>query len=290
MKVLPLVVCLPLTLASLGCADQVQSQTTAQSSTESVADSGVDEGPVRTDVPYVPTSRETVTEMLRLAKVDEDDLVYDLGSGDGRIVITAARDYGARGVGIDIDPQRIREANENAEHEKVTDRVRFIRGDLFEADFSDATAVTLYLLPSVNLRLRPKLLEELKPGTPVVSHDFDMREWEADEHVQVGADDVYLWIIPAKVDGVWRWSDEGRPVELDIEQVFQKFSGVARMGGETLYVRNGRVDGEELTFELARNRDDDGSVVGVYSGRIQGDTISGNVAAAGRTGEWRARR
>jgi hypothetical protein len=157
---------------------------------------------VRKDVPYVPTPYATVDEMLRMARISSKDLLYDLGSGDGRIVITAAKDHGARGIGIDIDPQRISEANENAEAAGVTDRVRFVQGDLFQTNLSEATAVTLYLLRSVNLRLRPKLLEELRPGTPVVSHDFDMGEWAPDEEKRVGGDQLYLWIIPARIDGV----------------------------------------------------------------------------------------
>src|SRR5688500_15044509 len=195
---------------------------------------------VRKDVPYVPTPQETVDEMLRLAKVSRSDIVYDLGSGDGRIVITAAKRHGARGVGIDIDPARIQEANENARLAGVTDRVRFVQGDLFETDLREATAVTLYLLRSVNLRLRPKLLAELRPGTPVVSHDFDMAEWKPEQHVRVGDDDVYLWIIPAKVDGAWRWTAaDGRPISAKIAQEFQKFSGTAVSGDDRFHIRNG---------------------------------------------------
>ena len=138
--------------------------------------------------------------MLKLAGVTKKDVLYDLGCGDGRIVITAARQYGARGVGVDIDPQRIRESNENAKSAGVADRVKFLQQDLFETDLRDATVVTLYLLPSINLKLRPKLLDELKPGTRVVSHAFDMGDWKPDKEVKVpdtiGERTIYLWVVP----------------------------------------------------------------------------------------------
>lgn len=148
------------------------------------------------DVVYVPTPQEVVDTMLRLAKITKDDLVYDLGCGDGRIVISAARRFGARGVGIDIDPDRIKEANANAKAAGVANRVKFTNADLFETDFSAATVVTLYLLPSLNLKLRPKLLTELKPGTRLLSHDFDMGDWVPDQRVDVGNRTVYFWRIP----------------------------------------------------------------------------------------------
>jgi ribosomal protein L11 methylase PrmA len=151
---------------------------------------------VKKDVPYVPTSQGVVDAMLKLGKVGKNDVIYDLGCGDGRIVITAAKQYGIRGVGVDIDPQRIKEANENAQKAKVTDKVKFIEGDLFKADFSEATVVTLYLLPEVNLKLRPKLIKELKPGTRIVSHAFDMDEWKPEQTITVEGSTLYLWTIP----------------------------------------------------------------------------------------------
>lgn len=150
------------------------------------------------DVIYVPTREPVVAAMLEMANVTSDDIVYDLGSGDGRIVIAAAQKYGARGVGIDIDPERIEESNENAEKAGVTDQVEFIEADLFESDFSEATVVTLYLLNSLNARLRPTLLEQLEPGTRVVSHAFDMGDWEPEEVRTVDGATVYLWIVPEK--------------------------------------------------------------------------------------------
>ena len=149
------------------------------------------------DVPYVPTPEQVVDGMLSISKVGPKDVVYDLGSGDGRIVIAAAR-QGARGVGIDIDPQRIKEARENARKAGVAARAEFREGDLFKADISEATVVTLYLLPRVNLELRPKLLTELKPGTRIVSHGFDMGDWQPAAARKVGSATVYYWVIPDK--------------------------------------------------------------------------------------------
>jgi SAM-dependent methyltransferase len=150
------------------------------------------------DVIFVPTPNDVVDKMLELAKVTAKDVVYDLGCGDGRIVITAAQKYGARAVGIDIDPRRIAEATANAKAARVTDKVRFIEGDLFEADIGEATVVTLYLLTRLNEKLKPKLLKDLRPGTRVVSHAFDMGDWAPERKAQVGAATVYLWRIPPR--------------------------------------------------------------------------------------------
>lgn len=159
------------------------------------------------DVPYVPTTEPAVEEMLKLAKVTKNDIVYDLGCGDGRIVIAAAKNYGARGVGIDINPERIAEANENAKKAGVTHLVKFIEQDLFEANFREATVVTLFLLTEVNLRLKPKLLAELKPGTRVVSNTFEMGDWKPEKEAKLNGEDseysylsskFFLWTIPAK--------------------------------------------------------------------------------------------
>jgi tRNA G37 N-methylase Trm5 len=150
------------------------------------------------DVFYVPTAPAVVDAMLTAANVKAGDVVYDLGCGDGRIVIAAARKFGARGVGIDIDPQRIKEATANAKLAGVADKVTFRQADLFESEISGATVVTLYLLPSLNLKLQPKLLKELKPGTRVVSHAFDMGTWKPDRELTVAARRVYLWTIPER--------------------------------------------------------------------------------------------
>jgi ubiquinone/menaquinone biosynthesis C-methylase UbiE len=150
------------------------------------------------DVPFVPTPNEVVDEMLKLAEVKKSDVLYDLGSGDGRIVITAAQRYGARGVGVDINPERIAEANENAKKANVGDKVKFIEGDLFEAKLADASVVTLYLLPGVNLKLKPKLLAELKPGSRIVSHSFDMGDWKPEKQMDVDGRRIYLWRVPTR--------------------------------------------------------------------------------------------
>src|SRR5262245_25882853 len=154
------------------------------------------------DVPYVPTHERIVDEMLKIANVGKNDVLYDLGSGDGRIPITAAKRFGTRGVGVDIDPDRVREARENADKAGVADRVKFFQQDLFETDIKEATVVTLYLLPDVNLRLRPKLLAELKPGTRLVSHNYDMGDWKPLKTVVVklpeGEHTVYFWVIPER--------------------------------------------------------------------------------------------
>ena len=149
----------------------------------------------RPDVVYVPTPQEVVDEMLAIASVGPEDVLYDLGSGDGRIPITAAKRWGTRGLGVDIDPQRIGEANANARAAGVTDRVRFVQGDLFEMDLSPATVITLYLLPALNVKLRPKLLQ-LRPGTRIVSHDFAMGDWKPVRTVENGSRTVYFWTVP----------------------------------------------------------------------------------------------
>jgi ribosomal protein L11 methylase PrmA len=148
------------------------------------------------DVIYVPTPHEVVDDMLRLANVKKGDVLYDLGSGDGRIAVTAAKRYGIRAVGIDIDPERIREAKENARKAGVTDRVEFRQEDLFKADFREATVVTLYLLPDLNVKLRPKLWSELKPGTRIVSHQFDMGNWKPEKRLESNGRVVYFWTVP----------------------------------------------------------------------------------------------
>ena len=187
-----------MSIASLGVAGCTpQTQTNAQS-TQPVT--SVQTPQREPDVVYVPTPQEVVDKMLALAKVTKNDVIYDLGSGDGRIPITAAQKFGTKGVGIDINPERIQEANANAQKAGVTDRVKFLNQDLFSSNFSEATVVTLYLLPELNVKLRPQLFKQLKPGTRVVSHDFDMGDWKPDQVVQTqDGSNVYLWTIPEEV-------------------------------------------------------------------------------------------
>jgi predicted O-methyltransferase YrrM len=157
------------------------------------------------DVPYVPTHESLVEEMLSMARVTGNDVLYDLGSGDGRIVITAARKFGTRGIGYDLDPERIKEARENARRAGVTDRVRFEQQDIFTAKIADATVVTMYLLPDVNMRLRPRLLSELKPGTRIVSHNYDLGDWQPVQRKEMDVTGInhtlFLWIVPQRATG-----------------------------------------------------------------------------------------
>ncbi|NHC34678.1 SAM-dependent methyltransferase [Scytonema millei] len=184
-------------LVFVGCSQQRRFGTEPQ--TESKSNPGIRVLQRQLDVPYVPTPQPVVERMLEIAKVNRHDVVYDLGSGDGRLVITAARKYGARGVGIDINPRRIQEANTNAKEAGVTDLVEFRQQDLFQTDLSSATVVTLYLLPRINLKLRPKLLQELKPGTRIVSHNYDMGDWKPERVEQINGSTIYLWTVPEKV-------------------------------------------------------------------------------------------
>ena len=182
-----LAVCLALGLAGHGEWAALRAQSAAQ------------EAPTRRpDVIFVPTPEEVVEAMLQVAGVTKNDIVYDLGCGDGRIPVTAAKKYGARGVCIDIDPQRIKEANENVAKNGVGDRVRVMNADLFATDLSEATVVTLYLLPSLNVKLMPKLMKELRPGTRIVSHAFDMGDWKPEKEIDVNGRKVYYWTIPKR--------------------------------------------------------------------------------------------
>jgi ubiquinone/menaquinone biosynthesis C-methylase UbiE len=253
------------------------------------------------DVPYVPTPPEIVQEMLKMANVGKNDFLYDLGCGDGRIVITAVKNTGCRGVGIDIDPIRIEESKSNAANEGVTDKVKFIQQDLFEADFSKATVVTLYLLQSVNLELRPKILRVLKPGTRIVSHDFSMKDWEADKFTEVRMEhrshSVYFWIVPANVSGIWKWSSldrsENDQFVLEIDQKFQKISGVFYVNGIALTIEHGELSGDKLRFNVGRAVD--GQMVRMsFRGTVKGNSIRGTMRTvadtATKTSNWRANR
>jgi hypothetical protein len=255
------------------------------------------------DVPYVPTSEDVVAEMLKVAAVGRDDTLYDLGCGDGRIVLTAVGKYGARkGIGIDIDPERIKECQENLRKAAAGDRVTFLQQDLFDTDFSDASVVTLYLLPEVNIRLRPALLRQLRPGDRVVSHDFDMDEWEADKTIEVngsegGGATVYYWLVPGHAAGTWRWTEAGpdgdRECRLDLRQQFQKVSGTLQMGGQSLPLIDAVVLGDRLRLTVGREAG--GKPVKVlFLGRIAGNTITGTADThsgdAVASAEWRARR
>ncbi|AFY92699.1 SAM-dependent methyltransferase [Chamaesiphon minutus] len=188
-----------ISLSLLGAGCSTTSTTSDRTETaDAPAAPGVAQAPTlrSPDVVYVPTPQAVVDRMLAIAKVNSKDVLYDLGSGDGRIPITAAQKFGIRATGIDINPERIKEANTNAQTAGVTDRVRFLNQDLFQSKFSDATVVTLYLLPELNVKLRPQLFAQLKPGTRIVSHAFDMGDWKPDRTEQVGTSTIYFWTVP----------------------------------------------------------------------------------------------
>ena len=257
--------------------------------------------PPRADeVPYVQTPQGVVDAMLELAGVRGNDFLIDLGSGDGRIVITAARKYGTRGIGIDYDDYLIKESSENAAKAGVADRARFLKEDIFDTDLSAATVVTMYLLPEFNLRMRPKLLAELRPGARVVSHDWDMGDWAPDAQIEVPApgktvglrkvSTLYLWIVPAQLAGTWETrvpvGDGTMDIELELEQSFQNFGGIARIDGAARPIERATVKGRSVAFRIAAP----GGAVR-FQGNASADRIVGEVATPdGRTYPWRALR
>lgn len=178
------------------------------------------------DVPFVPTDEGVVSAMLKLAAVDADDVLYDLGSGDGRIVVAAASECGASAVGVEIDAGRVQLAKAYAEEMGVEHKVCFLEDDLFTVDFSPATVVTMYLMDTVNLNLRPRLLSELRPGTRIVSHAFDMGDWKPDRRVPATGTGLYLWVVPARLDGTWEWEPtEGQRYRVELSQQYQRLTG-----------------------------------------------------------------
>lgn len=237
--------------------------------------------PPRLDVPFVPTDQKVVTTMLDMAGVTANDVVIDLGSGDGRIAIAAAK-RGARASGVDINPERIRESTENARSAGVSDRAKFIKGNLFDADLRGATVVTMYLLPDVNLKIRPKLLRELKPGTRVVSHDFHLGEWQPDATAELGNATVYLWVVPANVEGTWRinmpvsGSAATQPAELTLKQSFQKIDGSIKVGERSLTIEDGKVVGDQVSFSVVQPGPG-GPAVEHFRGRLSGAQLQGSM-------------
>jgi hypothetical protein len=232
------------------------------------------------DVVWVPTPQALVDRMLDMAKVTPKDYLMDLGSGDGRTVITAAK-RGLRATGIEYNPDMVELSKRNAEKEGVSARAEFKKADLFETDFSQATVITMFLLPDINLRLRPTILN-MKPGTRVVSNTFTMGEWEADETSTVAESSGYyrtalLWIVPAKVEGTWK-SAQG---ELSIKQMFQKIVGTVKNGSAAAAIMNGKLRGDQISFTAAGAE---------YDGRISGNTIEGTVKSGGKSSEWKATR
>jgi protein-L-isoaspartate O-methyltransferase len=255
------------------------------------------------DTPYVQTPQNVVDRMLQVAKVGPGDYVIDLGSGDGRMVITAAQKYGARGFGVDLDRRLVEIANKRAASAGVSDRAVFYERDIYETDLSGASVVTIYLLPEVNLMMRPTLLATLKPGTRVVTHDYDMAEWKPDEQMVMDAPDkpvgrdkkskVFFYVIPANAAGKWRWempvSDKPAVFNMSVAQNFQAVTGSVEFNGATLPFENARLRGEDISFTLndarSKTRYD-------FAGKISGRNITGAAqvvsANAQRRLEWDA--
>jgi len=234
------------------------------------------------DVVWVPTSEVLVGKMLDLAKVTPRDYLVDLGSGDGRTVIAAAK-RGTRALGIEYDPEMVELSKRNAAKEGVGDKARFIKADLFATDFSQATVVTMFLLPEINLKLRPKILD-MKPGTRIVSNSFTMGEWKHDRSVQATEKEgcqsyctAYFWIVPAKVQGTWMLPQG----ELTLKQEFQMISGTLNAGGLSSQITKGRLSGEQISFTAAGAE---------YTGRVSGNSIEGTVKSGGTTSAWKATR
>ena len=233
------------------------------------------------DVVWVPTPQALVDKMLDMANVTAQDVVMDLGSGDGITVITAAK-RGARAMGIEYNPDMVELAKQNAAKAGVSDKATFMKADLFETDLSQATVITMFLLPQINMRLRPKILD-LKPGTRIVSNSFTMEDWTADETATVTEGcqtwcTALFWIVPAKVEGRWKTADLG---ELTLTQTFQMVGGTLQKNGTSAAITDGRLRGADLSMTI------DGAQ---YQGRVEGNTITGTVTAGGKTAKWTATR
>ena len=241
------------------------------------------------DVPYVSTPPGVLAAILDMAKVGAGDYLIDLGAGDGRIVIEAAKARGARGVGVELKTNLVQIARAEAQKQGVADRVRFVSGDLFEFDLGDASVLTMYLLPQINVRLRPRLFAQLKPGTRVASHDFGMDDWQPDLQREVAVpgksygpprSQVYLWVMPANVAGTWRWQlpvgGSTTGYEVTIAQRFQKLEISGRVGGAPAQVTDARLNGAEIGFTLTRELFGQ-PVTHVFSGRVNGDALVGSV-------------
>ena len=265
---------LALSLSAFAVAGYAQDKPATQDFQPEVGQSGK-------DVVWVPTSQALVDRMLELGKLTAKDYHIDLGSGDGRTVITAAK-RGATALGIEYNPDMVALSQRNAAKEGVTGKATFKKADLFETDLSQATLITLFLLPDINLKLRPKILD-LRPGTRIVSNSFTMGEWQHDRSVQASEKEgcqsyctAYLWIVPAKVDGAWKLP-EG---ELTLKQTFQMVTGTLKANGKETAVK-GRLNGDQLSFKAGDTQ---------YTGRVNGDAIKGTIKSGATAGEWSAAR
>jgi len=254
------------------------------------------------DVPFVPTPPAVVDAMLDLARLRPEDYVIDLGSGDGRIIIAAAKKYGARGFGVDIDQNLVAEARREARRQGVAERAQFLGENLFLTTLDRATVITMYLYTGLMLQLRPRLFEQLKPGARIVSHDFDMEPWQPDARVTVPVPDkpygppsseVYLWIIPANAAGIWQWRVDAGAVadyEVMLSQTFQMLEGRATVGGRPGRLDKGRMRGDEIRIMLTAELDGR-PVQQEFGGRVSGDEINGKARfAGGGELDWKATR
>src|SRR5688572_4693059 len=248
--------------------------------------------------PYVPSPTSVVADMLTLAEVGPKDFVIDLGSGDGRIVLTAAKVFGARGFGVDIDPKLVKEANEAARVQGVADRAKFTIQDLFKTDIRKATVLTMYLLPNTVNMLKDKLLSELNPGTRVLSHDYPLSGWLPEKYVQMDLEDkvaisgvtttlIYLYVVPARAEGAWNARLPAQlsrePVRLALKQQITRISGNATIGGKEIPLEEGKLRGERFTFKLAH-----AGRMYDFTGTVRGSSMEGTVEGGGQKSAWSA--
>jgi hypothetical protein len=255
-----------------------------------------DLNPVKDAGPYVPSPQSVVADMLRYADVGPNDFLIDLGSGDGRIVLTAAKVFGARGFGVEIKEDLVRRSNEAAQKEGLADRVKFMKQDLFKTDMSQATVITMYLLPDTVNLLKDKFLNELKPGTRIVSHDYPLTGWIPEKYVQMDLEDkvqisgvtttlIYLYVVPAKVAGKWNAqmppAVSRQPATLQLKQQLTRVSGSARLDGKDVPLEDVRLRGDRITFRLSGRR-------GEFSGRVSGNSIEGVMDSGSAKAPWSA--
>jgi SAM-dependent methyltransferase len=237
------------------------------------------------DVIWVPTPPELIKDMLDMADVTPNDYLVDLGSGDGRIVIAAAK-RGARALGIEYNPDMVELSKRNAQKEGVSDKATFMQADIFETDFSKATVLTMYLLPSLNLKLMPTVLK-MKPGTRVISHAFTMGDWEPDQTKSEDSRSAYFWIVPANAEGTWSWQTPSGKAELKIAQTYQKIEGTLAIDGSNQPIKNGMLKGDRISFSIGEGN----PVQREYSGLISNNTITGWVKPSnGSETKWVAER
>jgi hypothetical protein len=252
--------------------------------------------PTKDAGPYVPSPQSVVADMLRYADVGPDDFLIDLGSGDGRIVLTAAKVFGARGFGVEIKDELVRKANEAAQQEGVADRVKFLKQDLFKTDVSQASVITMYLLPDTVNLLKDKFLNELRPGTRIVSHDYPLTGWIPEKYVQMDLDDkvqisgvtttlIYLYVVPAKVDGEWRATMppavSRKPATLQLRQQLTRVSGSARLDGREVPLEELKLRGDKISFRLSGRR-------GEFTGQVKGRSIQGEMVNGRSKAPWSA--